>query len=232
MMKFSRFAGIMVMAIALTGCATNGNPQDPLEGFNRTMFRFNDVVDKNALQPAAKAYQFAVPSFVQAGIGNFFSNLGDIWTGVNNLLQGKVYDGGIDFVRVTANSTLGVLGLFDIASDAGLPKHDEDFGQTLGRWGMASGPYVVLPLLGSSTLRDVAAMPLDWAGDPWTYKRPPLWRNVGTVIRGIDRRAAFLDASNLLEDAALDPYEFTRDAYLQRRMSRIYDSDFSDDQDD
>ncbi|WP_132258216.1 MlaA family lipoprotein [Paucimonas lemoignei] len=222
MKTMTRTLALIVMAAVMTGCATT-NKQDPFEGYNRTMFEFNDKVDKVALKPVAKAYQTVVPSFVQTGIGNFFGNLGDVWTAVNNFLQGKFEDGALDVVRVTANSTLGVLGLFDIASDSGVPKHKEDFGQTLGSWGVPSGPFLVLPLLGPSTVRDTVALPADIYGNPWTYKEPLRWRNVGTGVRIIDGRAALLDASNLLEDAALDPYQFVRDAYLQRRRSQVYD---------
>ncbi len=225
MNMFTRLVSAVAMAFVLTGCATSGHPQDPFEGYNRAMFTFNDTVDKAALKPVANAYQSVTPFFIRAGVGNFFGNLGDVSTAANNLLQGKVKDGGSDLLRVGLNTTVGVVGLFDIASEIGLQKHDEDFGQTLGRWGMASGPYVILPFLGSSTLRDVVALPVDARADPWAYKRPVNWRNVGTGIRLIDRRAALLDASNLLEDAALDPYEFVRDAYLQRRQSRVYDGE-------
>lgn len=216
---------MLVLAVAITGCASTRNPQDPLEGYNRAMFSFNDGVDRVALKPAATVYKAVLPQFVQTGVGNFFGNLGDVWTAVNNLLQGKVEDGLNDFMRVAVNSTLGLGGLLDISSEAGLQKHREDFGQTLGVWGVASGPYVVLPLLGSSTLRDTAATPLDFAGDPWSYKDPVNVRNMGTALRLIDLRASVLDASSLIEDAALDRYEFVRDAYLQRRQSRIYDGD-------
>jgi phospholipid-binding lipoprotein MlaA len=216
--------GAIAITVAMTGCATS-NPHDPLEGFNRAMFEFNDTLDQAALKPAAKAYKNVLPSFVQAGVGNFFGNLGDVWTAVNNFLQGKIEAGALDVVRVTANSTLGVLGLFDIASDSGVPKHREDFGQTLGYWGVPSGPYVVLPFFGASTVRDTAALPVDIYGNPWTYKEPTRWRNVGSAVRVVDTRAALLDASNLLEDAALDRYQFVRDAYMQRRLNQVYDGD-------
>lgn len=224
MKKISRGLCAVAIAAAVTGCAST-NPQDPLEGFNRAMFEFNDTVDKAALKPAAKAYQTVTPSFIQTGIGNFFGNLGDVWTAVNNFLQGKIEDGAHDVVRVIANSTLGVLGLFDIASDSGVPKHHEDFGQTLGHWGVPSGPFVVLPFFGPSTVRDTAALPADLYGNPWNHKEPVRWRNTGTVVRVIDGRAALLDASNLLEDAALDRYQFVRDAYMQRRQSQVYDGE-------
>ena len=222
MKKISPVLGAIALTAVMTGCAST-NQNDPLEGFNRTMFEFNDTIDKAALKPAAKAYQTVLPSFVQTGIGNFFGNLGDVWTAVNNFLQGKVEDGAHDVVRVVANSTLGVLGFFDIASDSGVPKHKEDFGQTLGSWGVPSGPYVVLPFFGPSTVRDTVALPADIYGDPWKYKEPVRWRNTGSVVRIVDTRAALLDASNLLEDAALDRYQFVRDAYMQRRLNQVYD---------
>jgi phospholipid-binding lipoprotein MlaA len=212
-------------ALALSGCATN-NPKDPFEPFNRTMFRFNDAVDQAALKPAAQAYS-NLPSVVQTGVSNFFGNLADVWTAVNNLLQGKVADGVSDVMRFAVNSTFGLGGLIDIGSQAGMVKHKKDFGQTLGTWGVGPGPYVVLPILGSSTLRDTIATPVDISGDPWHYKRPIRWRNTGSVLRAVDQRTALLGASNLLEDVALDRYEFVRDVYLQRRESKIRNDEAS-----
>ena len=217
------------MVTILSGCATTSttstsgaqNPVDPFEKFNRTMFTFNDRVDQYALKPVATVYKRAVPSFVQTGVYNFFGNLGDVWTAVNNLLQGRVADGVSDAMRFTINSTFGLAGLIDISSDAGLPKHNQDFGATLGVWGVQSGPYVVLPLLGPSTVRDSAALPADFAGNPWTYVTPDATRYFGAALRIVDLRAGLLDASNLIEDAALDRYEFIRDAYLQRRAGKI-----------
>lgn len=218
------------MVTILAGCATTSstgsnstaqNPVDPFEKFNRTMFTFNDKVDQYALKPAAIAYKRVVPSFMQTGVYNFFGNLGDVWTAVNNLLQGRVADGVSDVMRFTINSTFGIAGLIDVSSDAGLPKHSQDFGATLGVWGVQSGPYVVLPLLGSSTVRDSAALPADFAGNLWTYVTPDATRYFGTALRVVDMRAGVLDASNLIEDAALDRYEFIRDAYLQRRAGKI-----------
>lgn len=223
--RLIRYAAMLLVASTLTACATTSDPRDPFESFNRTMFRFNDVVDKTALKPAATVYREILPSFVQTGIGNFFGNLGDVWSAVNNFLQAKGEDGANDILRVALNSTLGFGGVLDIASEIGLPRHKEDFGQTLGKWGFEPGPYVVLPLLGSSTLRDVIALPVDFSGDLWTYKDPVRWRNTGIVVRLVDQRAALLDASSLIEEAALDPYEFVRDAYLQRRESKVYDGE-------
>jgi phospholipid-binding lipoprotein MlaA len=214
----------LAVSATLAGCATSANPRDPFEKFNRQMFAFNDAVDRVALKPAATAYKQVLPTFVQTGVSNFFGNLSDLWTGVNNLLQGKGADGMSDVTRFTLNSTFGILGLLDIASEAGLHKHNEDFGQTLGSWGVPSGPYLMLPLLGPSTVRDAAAIPLDIKADPWAYKEPVRWRNVGIALRAVDQRAAVLDASNLMEEAALDRYEFIRDGFLQRRESRITDN--------
>ncbi len=223
MMKSALRIGMLSAVLALAGCATN-NPKDPFEPFNRAMFGFNDAIDQAAVKPAAEAYS-KLPSFVQTGVGNFFGNLGDVWTAVNNFLQGKVADGLSDVMRVAVNSTMGFGGLLDIGSEAGLPKHKEDFGQTLGKWGVKSGPYVVLPVLGSSTLRDTLVTPIDFEGDPWHYKRPVRWRSTGSVLRAVDLRASVLEASNLVEEAALDRYVFVRDAYLQRRQSKVYDGD-------
>ena len=225
MNRLAKWLSVLGMVAAVSGCATanNRNPQDPFERFNRSMFIFNDAVDRVAVKPAATVYRKTLPQFVQTGVGNFFGNLGDVWTAVNNLLQGKFEDGLNDFMRVAVNTTFGIGGLIDIGSEAGIQKHHEDFGQTLGYWGVKAGPYVVLPILGSSTLRDTLATPIDIAGDPWAYKRPLAVRNTGTVLRGIDLRASVLDASSLVEDAAIDRYEFIRDAYLQRRQSKIDD---------
>lgn len=214
----------LAVSATLAGCATGPNPRDPYEKFNRQVFQFNDAIDKAALKPAATAYKQVLPTFVQTGVSNFFGNLSDLWSAVNNLLQGKGQDGMSDVMRFSVNSTLGLGGLLDIGSQAGLHKHNEDFGQTLGAWGVGAGPYLMLPLLGPSTVRDAAAMPLDIAADPWAYKAPVLWRNVGTVVRAVDQRAAVLDASNLMEDAALDRYQFIRDGFLQRRQSHITDN--------
>jgi phospholipid-binding lipoprotein MlaA len=222
----TRAAALLLAALALTGCASM-NEKDPYEKFNRSVYSFNDAVDRNALKPAATAYKAVLPSFVQTGVNNFFGNLSDIWSSANNVMQGKGERGLSDFTRVLINSTFGLAGVIDIASDAGLVKHNEDFGQTLGYWGVPSGPYVMLPLLGPSTLRDSAGLPVDIAADPWGYGVSSRARNVGTVVRVVDQRAVLLDASNLLEDAALDRYEFIRDGYLQRRKSQVFDGEDS-----
>jgi len=211
---------ILPLALVLPGCATT-MPGDPLEHYNRSMLGFNDAVDRVALQPLAMTYREVVPDVVQTGVYNFFGNLGDIWTAVNNLLQGKVAHGVQDIMRVVVNTTFGIGGLIDISSQAGMEKHYQDFGTTLGVWGVPSGPFVMLPVLGPSTLRDTAALPLDWEGDVWMQVNPKSLRYSGYMLRTVDMRASLLDASGLLEDAALDRYAFVRDGFMQRRASKI-----------
>lgn len=217
-------ACVLALALAAAGCATtSADPRDPLEGVNRAMYAFNDAVDENALQPAARLYRNVTPSGLRDGVRNFFSNLDDLYIGANNLLQGKVEQAMSDLMRVAVNTTLGLFGVLDWASDMGLEKHNEDFGQTLARWGVGDGPYLVLPLLGPSTLRDTAALPVDWEGDPVYLHTPVDERNALTVARAIARRADLLGASRTLEAAALDRYVFLREAYLQQRRSQIHD---------
>jgi phospholipid-binding lipoprotein MlaA len=215
----------------VAGCATgpNANPADPFEPFNRGVSRFNDGVDKAVLVPVATAYQGVLPSMVRTGVGNFFNNIGDVWSLANNVAQLKVQNSAETFMRLNVNTFFGLGGLLDVATEAGIPRHEEDFGQTLGHWGVGAGPYVVLPLLGSSTLRDTAAKPLDYWGDPVGHIDDVAWRNSLTVLRVIDTRAQFLRAGRLLEDAALDKYSFTRDAFLQHRRSEVYDGNPPDD---
>jgi phospholipid-binding lipoprotein MlaA len=221
----ARFAVLTVAVVAATGCATANpdNASDPLEPFNRAMFTFNDKVDQVVLKPVSTAYQDYVPTFVQTAVGNFFGNIGDVWSTANEFMQGKVHNGLNGFMRVAVNTTLGLGGVLDVAGEAGLGRHNEDFGQTLGYWGVQSGPYIVLPLLGSSTVRDTTALPVDAGGNLWSYVSPNSTRIAGTVVRVVDQRAAVLGASNLLEAIALDKYQFVRDTYLQRRQSLIMD---------
>jgi phospholipid-binding lipoprotein MlaA len=225
--RWRSLALVAAAGLLVSGAAAAQNQRDPFEKFNRAMFSFNDAADRVALKPAATAYKDYAPGFVQTGVNNFFGNLTDAWSAANNLLQGKGQEGMSDFTRFAFNSTFGLLGLLDIASQAGLQKHNEDLGQTLGVWGVPSGPYLMLPLLGPSTLRDTTALPADFWADPWSHKEPVGWRNAGLGARAVDQRATVLDASNLLEEAALDRYEFIRDGYLQRRESRVYDGDTS-----
>jgi phospholipid-binding lipoprotein MlaA len=215
-----------VAAVALTllgGCATTGDPRDPFEPMNRAVYQFNDEFDKAIAKPVAEAYRAFVPDIVRTGIGNFFSNINDVLVSLNNALQGKVPDAINDLGRVAVNTTLGVLGFRDVATEMGVPKNNEDFGQTLGRWGFRDGPYIVLPILGPSSVRDT----FGWAGDiytnPLTYIDPASTRNAVTGLRFVTVRADLLEASNILDTAALDPYEFVRDAYLQRRRNLVHD---------
>jgi phospholipid-binding lipoprotein MlaA len=223
--SIQRFTVLLLAVAALlsAGCASTANPRDPLESVNRGIYEFNDAVDTVVMKPVAEAYRGVLPSFVRTSVRNFLDNIKDVLNLANNALQGKFYDALDDFGRIALNTTFGVAGLFDIASEAGLPKHDEDFGQTLGRWGVPSGPYVVLPFLGPSTLRDALALIVDWKTDPVTYVDPRRDRQIIWGVRIVSRRADLLDASNLLETAALDPYEFLRDAYIQRRRNQVYD---------
>ena len=224
-----RFSSVVLLLAILTGCASippnaGSDPRDPFERYNRNMFVFNHQLDKKIIKPVATVYSDYLPTFFQTIIGNFFGNIGDVWTAANNFLQGKPRDGTSDVMRVVINSTIGLAGLLDISTPAGLPKHEEDFGQTLGVWGVKSGPYVVLPFFGSSTLRDSVAKPVDLYADPLGYAENIRFRNSARAVRIVDDRAAALGASSLIEGAALDPYEFMRDAYLQRRASRVGDN--------
>jgi len=225
-----RLGALALLAIA-SGCATgpNPNPADPFEPFNRGVSRFNDVVDDAVLRPAATAYREVLPSPVRTGVNNFFGNLSDVWSFVNSVLQLKLQNSAETFMRVNVNTVFGLGGLLDIATEAGIDRHSEDFGQTLGRWGVPSGPYVVLPLFGSSTLRDTAAWPIDRRGDLLRALNDIPVRNSLYVLRVIDGRASLLRAGQLLDDAALDKYSFTRDAFLQRRRNEVHDGNLPND---
>jgi phospholipid-binding lipoprotein MlaA len=224
------FLGGVVAVMLLGGCASTGNPRDPLEPLNRGIYKFNDGVDTVLFKPLAEVYEAVLPQFVRTGIGNFFSNLQDVIVALNNLLQGKVTDAGMDLCRIIVNSTVGILGLIDVGTEIGLEKHQEDFGQTLGRWGMGTGPYIVIPFLGPSTVRDGIGLIGDWKTDPLTYLKPNRHRNAAYGLLLVNRRAELLSASKILEVAALDPYEFVRDAYLQRRRNMVYDGNPPDEE--
>lgn len=214
-------AGLMLLG----GCATTGtgDPRDPLEPMNRAIYTFNDGVDTVLLKPIAEVYTAILPDFVRTGISNFFANINDIIIALNNLLQGKVGNAFSDVGRIMINTTVGVLGVIDVASELGLEKHDEDFGQTLGYWGVGDGAYLVLPFLGPRTVRDTAGLVGDVYTDPMAYIDPVRDRNAAWGLRFVSRRAELLSASKVLETAALDPYDFMRDAYLQRRRNQVYD---------
>lgn len=214
---------IFAAAAWLGGCASTGNPRDPLEGYNRAMFAFNEGVDSAVFRPVAKGYDAVVPTMVQTGIGNFFDNIGDLWIGINNLLQGKVSDGVSDGFRALVNSTFGLLGLIDVATPMGLEKHNEDFGQTLGRWGVGAGVHIVWPFIGSRTARDSVGFVVDSAVDPVVNLDHVPTRNSLYALRFVDIRAELLPADKVVEEAALDKYAYIRDAYLQRRRSLVFD---------
>jgi len=207
----------------LAGCASTGNPKDPIEGFNRAMFAFNEGLDSAIIKPVATGYDAVLPSPIKTGVTNFFSNIDDLFVGVNNLLQGKVPEAFSDLGRVVINTTVGLLGVIDFASDAGLEKHDEDFGQTFGRWGVGNGAYVVIPVFGPRTARDTVGLVLDVAVDPVWNHLPQDAREVAVALRLVNDRANLLPADKVIEEAALDKYSYMRDAYLQRRRSLIHD---------
>lgn len=209
----------MLGSVLLSGCAVSPSalPHDPWEPFNRNVTDFNESLDKAVLKPVASAYQQVTPSLVRQGVSNFFANVSDVWSLANNVLQLKPKESVETFFRVGVNTTMGLGGLIDVATELRLERHREDFGQTLGYWGMPTGPYLVLPLFGPSTLRDALAMPVDRQFDPVSTATQPAVRNSLTTLRIVDTRADFLRVGNLLDDAALDKYSFTRDAFLQRR---------------
>jgi phospholipid-binding lipoprotein MlaA len=218
---------VLILVMLAAGCASvpeeYRDPSDPLEGYNRGMHQFNTDFDNAFLKPVAKAYQAVTPEPVDRSVTNFFNNIADVTSAVNNLLQFKLSRFGSDVGRVAVNSTVGIGGLFDVATNVGLPSYKEDFGQTLGYWGAYESPYLVLPLIGPSTVRDTVGFAGDVLVDPFfsVNKNEIYWGFVG--LRLVDRRADLLTASKILEEAALDPYAFTRDAFLQRRRSQIFD---------
>jgi phospholipid-binding lipoprotein MlaA len=218
--------GFVILVVAMvSGCATgpDRDPRDPLEPMNRAVYKFNDTFDEAIAKPVAGAYRDVLHVEIRNRVSNFFSNFQDIFIGVNNLLQGKLQEGVEDWARFAFNTTFGLLGIHDVASDMGIEKHNEDFGQTFGRWGAGSGPYLILPFLGSSTVRDAAGTTVDYYVAPLGEVRPINLRNSLYGVYLINTRSELLDASSLLEQAALDRYIFQRDAYLQRRRSLIYD---------
>jgi len=221
----ARLATILMLAVvALGGCATAQRP-DPLEPMNRKIFAFNEGVDKAVVKPVATAYKTVLPDVVRTGVTNFFSNLSDPWSAANLLLQGRVKDGLSDLGRFGTNTVVGVLGFVDVATRWGMPRHGEDFGQTLGAWGVGSGAYLVLPLLGPSTLRDSAALPVDFMAAPQGHVSDVPVRNSLMVVERVNQRANLLQAGQLLDDLAFDRYLFLRDAYLQRRSGLVHDAD-------
>lgn len=215
-----------ILLILATGCATQSN-KDPLESFNRGVYKFNDVADRAVIKPVAKTYKTVTPSPIRKGVSNFFSNLYTVTSVLNNILQLKFSNAFSEAGRFVINSTFGIAGFIDVASMDNIPRLNEDFGQTLGHWGVGNGAYLVLPLLGPSTLRDATGIIFDGiTTDPLTYTH-----NIGEIslhnqlrtAQIIDQRTQLLDATDILDGASLDPYAFLRDAYLQRRASQVQD---------
>ncbi|HVO00450.1 MAG TPA: VacJ family lipoprotein [Steroidobacteraceae bacterium] len=218
------------LALGLAGCATapggKHDPRDPFERFNRGVYRFNTAADRAVLRPAARAWKAAVPAPVRRGLGNFIGNLGYPVTIVNDLLQGKMRQGADDFSRLLVNSIAG-LGFLDPASSAGLERHDEDFGQTLAKWGVPAGPYLMLPFLGPSSMRDAPAKLADEYSDGRHYLQDPYLRWGLWGADKVELRASLLDADAALE-RTYDPYAFVRNAWLQRREYQVRDGAVDD----
>ena len=224
--------GVGLLLLACAGCATikpgampvTGN--DPFEVWNRKVFDFNEALDEAILKPVATAWVTVLPAPVRQCIGNFYANLADAWSSVNNLLQGKPLTAFAVAFRFSVNTLFGFGGVLDLASEMGIDRSYEDFGQTLAVWGFDSGPYLMWPLLGPSTMRDSFALPLNYAASPMYLFNLDLWGQFGVwSLQLVNTRAALLDASSLLDDIALDKYSFVRGAYLQRRRSLVYDGD-------
>ena len=216
-------AGCASTRSAVDSVRTAASEMDPFESVNRVIYTVNDKVDRAVFKPLAQGYEFVLPVQVRSCVSNVFGNIADVPASLNNFLQGKFRDGGSDICRIGVNTTVGVLGCFDVASKWGFEKHNEDFGQTLGVWGVPSGPYLVLPLFGPSTFRDGGALIVDAYIDPLGFANDVPVRNSAYGVRLIDKRAQALDTTNFIDNAALDPYVFVRDAYLSRRRSLILD---------
>lgn len=237
MSRLLRSLALFALVLGLAGCQTvqrvgdklqgavdkvmgsKGQKLDPWESWNRKVFAFNEKLDENVLKPVATAYSELVPSPVRTGIGNFFGNIGDAWSAVNLMLQGRFKAGLDQGMRFAVNSTFGLAGLLDVASEAGLDKNSQDFGKTLGKWGMGTGAYIVWPFFGPSSVRDSLALPLDWQASPAVVFDDGKKKVGITLLNAINARANFLRAGEMLEGIALDKYTFYRDAYLQRRGS-------------
>ena len=214
-----------VCLIALAGTAHAQSERDPIEGWNRAVFGFNEGLDAAVLKPLATGYKALVPELVRNGVTNVFGNVGDGWSAINQLLQGKPVAAAQMTMRVATNSLFGIAGLFDVASDLGIERQPEDFGQTLGRWGLPAGPYIVLPLLGPSSVRETAALPVDMQWRPAALSNDTGTRVGISALQLIDVRTGLLGASRILDEIALDKYVFVRDAYLSRRRNQVYDGD-------
>ncbi|MEC7864965.1 MAG: VacJ family lipoprotein [Pseudomonadota bacterium] len=227
----SRFPliSIMMLVLLLSSCSTTGSSKnDPLEPMNRAIFQFNEVVDDNIFEPVAKTYKYITPDPVETGVSNFFSNIGEVSTIANDVFQFKFKQAGYDFLRFSINTTIGVLGIFDVATSVGLKKNNEDFGQTLGYWGIPQGPYLVLPFFGASTFRDAPGLYADMQISPINQldNEEELTLN---ALNAISTRARLLRATKILDTAAKDKYIFIRESYLQKRESMVNDGDSEED---
>jgi len=214
-----------LVLLALQGCATvkSADARDPWEPMNRSIYQFNDAIDTVALKPAAQLYVQVLPGMVRTGVSNFMGNLGDVWSMANSAMQLKGQATVETFMRINVNTFMGLGGILDVASEMGIEKRREDFGQTLGYWGIQPGPYVVLPLFGPSTLRDALAFPVDMQGNVTNSLADQATRNGLLAVRLIDQRAGLLKAVDAIKASSLDPYSFVRDAYLQKRRNDIFD---------
>lgn len=218
--------GVVALVLFMTGCATTNQSagvSDPLEGYNRAMYKFNDAVDTAVLKPVAKGYDAVVPDPISQGVSNFFSNLNDITVIINDLFQGKFYQAYRDTHRFVLNTTVGVAGIFDVASLSGFTKNNEDFGQTLGVWGAEPGAYVVLPFFGPRNVRDTFGLVGDMFTDPVMYVEGDDARLALAGTRVVDTRANLLKAEKVLDQAATDEYSYVRDAYMSRRQYLVFD---------
>ena len=224
---------IALLVLACAGCATFIKPgatpvtgNDPYEDWNRKVFAFNDALDDAILKPVATAWAAVLPQPVRTGVGNFYANLADAWSSVNNLLQGKPVEAFQVAFRFGVNTVFGFAGVLDLASEMGIDRHFEDFGQTLAVWGFNSGPFLMWPLLGPSTMRDSVALPLNYLDSPMNLFDVNLWGEFGIwSLQLVNTRAGLLDTTNMLDTIALDRYSFLRDAYLQRRRSLVFDGE-------
>jgi len=233
MMRLSlRWLALLALFATLQGCATvaSPDPRDPWESMNRSVFGFNDAVDRAVVKPVAVAYKQALPSWTRTGINNFFANLDDVWSAVNNALTLRRQAFGDSVGRVMVNSTIGLGGLIDVASDLNIERHPATFNITLGHWGVGAGPYVVLPLLGPFTLREVGALPIDRQGNLVNHIADEGTRTGLTVVDLVDTRSTFLDSEGVVNGAALDRYSFIRDSYLQRQRYQVYDGNPPDEE--
>jgi len=213
------------MLLLLQACATvkSADARDPWEPMNRSVYQFNDAVDTIAIKPAAQLYVKVLPSMLRTGVSNFLGNLGDVWSMANSAMQLKGQATVETFMRININTFIGLAGFLDVASEMGIEKRREDFGQTLGHWGVASGPYLVLPLFGPSTLRDAVAFPVDMQGNVTQRLNDEATRYSLLAVRLVDTRSGLLKTVDVIKAASLDPYSFVRDAYLQKRQNDIYD---------